>query len=214
MASAVSICNLALARIGDSANIASIDPPEKSAQAQMCSIFYPMSVSACLEMADWSFATRHVSVAKLANVETAGWKYVFPVPSDSLRVIRIRDYHWQSGKVLVGRPPIPMRLGADVRYELGAVGNQRVFYCDVEHPVVMYISGDTNVAMFSPDFVDALAWHLAGALCGARVKGKEGQNLAQLCQKQFLQSFVIARDRDAKQQKKRIEFVPTWILGR
>lgn len=214
MASAVSICNLALARIGDSANIASIDPPEQSAQAQMCSIFYPMSVSACLEMFDWSFATRQVSVARLANAEPGGWKYVFPVPSDCLRLIRIRDYHWQSGKVLVGKPPIPLRLGADVRYETGAVGNQRVFYCDAEHPVVTYISGDTNVAMFSPAFVDALAWHLAGALCGARVKGKEGQQLAQLCQRQFAVSLSVARDRDAQQQKKRIEFIPSWLRAR
>lgn len=214
MASAVSICNLALDRIGDSANIASIDPPEKSAQAQMCSIFYPMSVSACLEMFDWSFATRQVSVAKLANVETGGWQYAFPVPSDSLRIIRIRDYHWQSGRILAGIPATAMQLGTDVRYETGAVGNQHVFYCDVEHPVVTYISGDTNVAMFSPAFVDALAWHLASALCGARVKGKEGQQLVQLCQRQFVQSLSVARDRDAKQQKKRIDFIPAWLRGR
>ena len=40
MASEVEICNLALARLGDAATVVSIDPPEGSAQAEHCAMFY------------------------------------------------------------------------------------------------------------------------------------------------------------------------------
>ena len=43
MASDVDVCNLALAHLGDEATVASISPPEGSAQAGHCARFYPMA---------------------------------------------------------------------------------------------------------------------------------------------------------------------------
>lgn len=50
MASEVDICNLALARLGDNATVASIDPPEGSAQAEHCARFYAIARDSLLEM--------------------------------------------------------------------------------------------------------------------------------------------------------------------
>ena len=50
MASVVDICNQALSHLGDSATVASIDPPEGSAQAEHCARFYPAALAALLEM--------------------------------------------------------------------------------------------------------------------------------------------------------------------
>ena len=58
MASDVEICNLALSHLGDTATVASIDPPEGSAQAEHCARFYPIARDALLEKHDWSWATR------------------------------------------------------------------------------------------------------------------------------------------------------------
>ena len=58
MADVVSICNLALSYLGDSANMVAINAPEKSTQAELCSRLYPTAVSALLDMHDWSFATK------------------------------------------------------------------------------------------------------------------------------------------------------------
>ena len=58
MSSEVAICNLALAHLGDSATVASIDPPEGSAQSEHCARFYPIARDALLEMHAWKFATR------------------------------------------------------------------------------------------------------------------------------------------------------------
>ena len=57
MASEVDICNLALSHLGDTATIASLDPPEGSAQAEHCARFYPIARDSLLEMHAWGFAT-------------------------------------------------------------------------------------------------------------------------------------------------------------
>ena len=43
MATEVDICNLALAHLGDDATIATIKPPEGSAQAEKAARFYPIA---------------------------------------------------------------------------------------------------------------------------------------------------------------------------
>ena len=48
MPSEVDICNLALGHLGDSATVATIDPPEGSAQAEHCARFYPIARDARL----------------------------------------------------------------------------------------------------------------------------------------------------------------------
>ena len=60
MSSEIDICNLALARLGDDATVASIDPPEGSAQAEQCARFYSIARDTMLEMHDWRFATKRV----------------------------------------------------------------------------------------------------------------------------------------------------------
>ena len=64
MASEVDICNLALSHLGDNATVASIDPPEGSAQAEHCSRFYPIARDTLLEMHNWNFSTRRAVLAQ------------------------------------------------------------------------------------------------------------------------------------------------------
>ena len=214
MASKVTICNLALARIGDEANIASIDPPEGSAMAEVCQRLYPLAVEVVLEAHDWTFAMMRRALAKLSSVETGGWKFGFKVPSDALRVVAVRDQKFQSGR----HAPVPLAawgdLGTTVRFELVSDGAQRVLLCDVETPVVDFVSGETGEALFSPGFADALAWYLASALAGQRIKGEEGQKLVQYLSAQYRISLGQAKMQDARQQKNRIEFVPAWLRTR
>jgi hypothetical protein len=63
--SEVTICNLALSHIGDTATVMSIKPPDSSVQAQLCARFYYVARNAVLEMAAWGFATRRVKLAEL-----------------------------------------------------------------------------------------------------------------------------------------------------
>lgn len=70
--SEVSICNLALSHIGDTAAVTSIKPPDSSQQAQLCSHFYYIARDAMLEMGSWSFATKRVKLALVKDWLAAG----------------------------------------------------------------------------------------------------------------------------------------------
>lgn len=203
MANPVSICNLALSYIGDSATVASIDPPEGGPQAQMCATMYPIAVNALLELYDWTFATFTSSVAKYANEETRGWKGAYALPADCLRVISVNPQREQRSEETTDQP-----------YEVGASLRGRVLYTDAEDPVVTYISSSTSAATFSYAFVVALAWHLANMLAGQRIKGKEGHAMSQNCMKQFEVALRFAKGFDASQQKNTLSVTPKWIKER
>ena len=203
MANPVSICNLALSYIGDSATVASIDPPEGGPQAQMCATMYPMAVNALLEMYDWTFATFTSPVAQYASEDTRGWKGAFALPADCLRVISVHEQSEQKGE----EP-------TDKTFEIGASLRGRVLYTDVATPVITYISSSTSSYVFSYAFVVALAWYLANMLAGQRVKGKEGHAMSQNCMKQFELALRFAKGFDASQQKNTLSVTPKWIKER
>ena len=171
MADVVSICNLALSYLGDSANMVAINAPEKSTQAELCSRLYPTAVSALLDMHDWSFATKRKVIPELSDEEGFGWRKVFKLPSDALRIISVKDY----GVALIDRRFVrwvgsfpdhdPVQADFEVK--------DAKLYADVNSAAVEYISSNVDVSRFTPTFVVALSYFLAHQLVGARVKGKE-----------------------------------------
>lgn len=212
MADVVSICNLALSYLGDAANMVSINVPEKSAQAELCAKLYPHAVSALLDMHDWSFATKRKAVPELCDEEGFGWRKVFQFPADALRIISVKDYQLQSygDSRLRYQGAYPDYDPSQQDYEV----KDGKLYCNVDNAVVEYVSSNVNVSRFTPDFVVALSFFLAHQLVGARVKGKEGQTLAQTLFKQFQIALSTAKTKDASQQQKRLHFVPRWIRAR
>lgn len=70
--SEVTICNLALSHLGDTATVVSIKPPDASVQAQLCARFYYVARNSLLEMHAWSFATRRVKLAEVCAPLAAG----------------------------------------------------------------------------------------------------------------------------------------------
>lgn len=208
MADAVSICNLALSFLGDTGTVASIDPAEKSAQARLCAIYYPVAKQAMLEMHDWSFAVTERKLDPLEEEST--WKAVALLPSDCIHLIRVRD-----AKRRETHRPRPPRFYA---FTSGPIPDGVLFmaqdgkiYAEAEEPVVTYVSSETPETRFPATFVTALAYYLAVELAGSRVKGKEGQALAQTLQKSFQSAFLLAKSRDVAQQQRRVDFVPKWL---
>ena len=100
MASEVEICNLALGHLGDTATVASLDPPEGSAQAEHCARFYPIARDMMLQAHAWNFATRRIQLAQLGEAPY-GWAYSYARPFGALDVFDIQfpevmDYAQQS----------------------------------------------------------------------------------------------------------------------
>lgn len=201
MASEVDICNLALARLGDEATVASIDPPEGSAQAEHCARFYPIARDALLEMHPWKFAVRREALAAL-SVPSWEWAYAYAAPASVLSFLAVLPATAGSSDETQ-----PFDVESDSN---GAV----IVLTDTEWATVRYIAHATDTSRFPPLFVDALAWLLASHLAGPMLKGDSGANMAKACYQHFLVALSQARASDANQRKVRPAHSPAWIGGR
>lgn len=201
MASEVDICNLALTRLGDNATVASIDPPEGSAQAEHCARFYPVARDSLLEMHAWKFATRRVLLAQLTT-DTWNWAYAYAEPTGVLKLLAVL--------------PASASSDADTQeYEAETDGNGTpIILTDQEGASLRYVAHVTDTTVFSPLFVDALAWLLASYLAGPVLKGDAGAAMAKACLQSFMLALSNAKVSDANQRKVRPEHKPNWIAGR
>lgn len=149
MISEVSICNLALFRIGHTQRIDSLT--EASVAAELCNILYPIVRDRIIEAGDWSFARKRVTLASVGDPPD-NWAYQYQYPSDcakarSIEVSGLRNPH--SGQ------RIPFEVMANT------VNEGRSICCDQEQAVLVYTAAVTNTALFAPAFVNAIAWALA-----------------------------------------------------
>lgn len=148
MASAVDICNLALAHLSDSATVSSIDPPEGSVQAEHCARFYPIARDALLEMHQWSFAMRRTELA-LSGDAPSTWAYSYSVPASCVRVTAVLPQGAERDE-----------QGVDFVQENGYV------YTNEANASARYITRVTDTTRFTPLFVTTLSWLLANFLVG------------------------------------------------
>lgn len=200
MASEVEICNLALSHLGDSATVASIDPPEGSAQAEHCQKWYPIARNALLEMHDWSFATTRSLLAELVN-DWPQWQHAYARPSDCLK---IRTVLPPSGCDTDGQAYIT---------EADADGRQ-IILSDQGGAIVRYTRLITDTSKFSPLFTDALGWYLSTYLAGPVLKGESAVKIARANMQVVLEMLAQAKLSDASQQRQQLVHSVPWLAGR
>lgn len=201
MTSVVAICNLALAGLGDSATVASIDPPEGSAQAEHCATFYPMARDTLLEMHPWKFSTRRATLAELA-VDTFNWEYAYAEPADTLRVLKVL-----AATDLSSAKSQPFETEAD------AAGNSLI-RTDLPEAVALYTARVSDTTKFPPLFVEALVWLLRSHLAGPILKGDAGRAESKACLQFFGRALLLAKESDAGQHHIDPEHTPSWIGAR
>jgi len=201
MSSEVDIVNLALANLGDSATVSSIDPPEGSAQAEHCARFYPIARDALLEMHGWKFATRRTALATLA-IDTWNWQYAYSEPAEALRILAVLPATAASDDE-----------SQDFETESGPAG-ESVIYTNQDTATVRYIVRVTDTTKFSPLFVDCLARLLSSYLAGPILKGDTGIAEAKSQLSIFRAMLIEAKASDANQRKGTPTHTPDWIGGR
>lgn len=199
----VSIYNLALSHIGETA--ATTSPDETSEERKACEAFYPIAKNKLLELHDWSFASRTEPLARLTESDTFGWAGAYALPANCLRLQFLRDAKCMRA---------PFYVEADKDYEVRAKGTGRILYTDCEEPVVGFIASDTSEALFSPSFSDALAWLLAAYVAGERIKGKEGASFAQSCLQQYQIALATAKTMDASMTRIHLPYKAPWMRAR
>jgi len=151
MASPVSICNIALARIGHTRGIADLD--EASLDAQACKIYYEHDRDIVLAAAPWYFNTRRKALAS-TGTPPIEWLFRFALPDDCLKPMQIAD----DRRVRLSDDRIPFALEDD------GSGGSTILLCDVKAPNLIYLARLTQTGLYPPVFVNALAWLIAADL--------------------------------------------------
>jgi hypothetical protein len=239
--SEVSICNLALGYLGDTADVSSISPPENSVQAQLCAQFYPIARDAMLELGSWGFATTRKKLALLATnpaaqgvlnngvPDAATWLYCYGMPADVINVLAVlsaeanNDYESTYGISNQGSFPYPpgcVSMPGSPTYtpqpyalETLEDGTEIVL-TNVPDAVLRFTRAVTDTTKFSPLFTVALSHMLASMLAGPILKGDKGAAEAKN-QLALAMSFEgKAEASDANQRKNNIEPAVSWIRGR
>lgn len=225
MASDIDIVNLALSHLGESGTVASINPPEGSAQAIHAARFYPIARDALLQPYPWNFSTRRLAPAAITS-QTSSYAFAYAIPNDALNIFAVLppDTTDDYAGSLNPMPPPPV-----LQSELNTVSTgilpvnyarevlddkQDVIYTDVENAVIRYGIRVEDAGKFSPLFVLALARLLAVYLCGPIIKGKRGRTEAKEQYQLFILEWGQAKDADANQGRQVLAYKPPWIADR
>lgn len=226
MASEVDICNLALANLGDTATVSSINPPDASAQAQHCARFYPAARNAMLELYNWNFAVKRIALAEVANPSTT-WLYAYAAPAGEVNMISVLPADALDDYVASYPPPdstdyppsyVPAQTPLQIQtqpYTVEIDGNgNTIILTNVPNAVLRYSIIVTDASKFSPLFVVALGWLLASMLAGPLIKGDMGAAQAQRCLSMWKVFESEAEASDAGHGKINVQPVTPWMAGR
>jgi hypothetical protein len=206
VAAVVDICNLALAKLGDRANVTSIDPPEGSAQADHCARFYPIARDEALASADWSFASTYDTLAEYSNEANPRWEHTYALPDD---FIALRDAGVSEADLYA------LHHGLLPEYELGTIASgQRVIRMQTPYNYVRFTRKVTDPTRFPPLFTNALIFLLASHLAGPVIKGRAGAQAAQAWYKAYRIELSKAETVDANQNRVHTSYQPSNLRAR
>ena len=222
MATEVDICNLALAHLGDDATIASLNPPEGSAQAEKAARFYPIARNSLLEMHTWNFAAKRGNIALTTN-SLDQWDYAYVAPADMMSPVAIisptaqNDY---ATRMSAGDTPGGITSNYAPTIVAGQYTPQQftlegdLIYTNQENAMLRYQAFITDPSLFSPLFVITLSWHLASMLAGPVIKGDQGAAEAKRSTQMMTNYLTSAKQSDNLHRDITVEHIVPWTSGR
>ena len=222
MATEVDICNLALAHLGDDATIASLSPPEGSAQAEKAARFYPIARNNLLEMHTWNFAAKRGNLALTTNTLDQ-WDYAYVAPADMMTPVAIisptsqNDYatRMSSGDTPGGITSNYSPTIAAGQYTPQQFAVEGIYiYTNQENAMLRYQAFITDSSLFSPLFVTTLSWHLASMLAGPVIKGDQGAAEAKRSTQMMTNYLTSAKQSDNLHRDITVEHIVPWTSGR
>ncbi len=156
------ICNMALANIGSTNTIASID--DGSNEANVLKGQWDAAVDHLLEAHEWTFATvrRALSLSGIAPDE---WAYSYALPSDCLTPLWVQD----SLKTRLPDKQIKFKVEVDPDPEQ----RRRLLFTDQGEAVLVFVYRVVETGRWTQHFTDALAWYLAMKIAPAFAKKRE-----------------------------------------
>lgn len=185
----VSICNLALQKLG-AARISALD--EASKNARECNACYDHLRDAELRTNKWKFAVSRATLAAHATAPDFYYAYAFPLPTGCLR------------------PIFPTRLGLDWKIE-NHEGVAALMTNDGTSIELRYIKQVTDPTLFDPLFVEAYACRIALHLCEAITQSNTKKEAAE---RAYLYAIREARRMNAIEIGTFKQPVDEWVAAR
>ena len=156
---AVQLANMAIGHVGSSQLIDLLT--EKTTEAQQCNLYFDQAVETTLEDFNWPLATKYGALALVTDNSAVttpyDWVYGYRYPTDCIHVRRIVT---ALGRIDPNPPP----------WHPGIDDQGRLIWTDVEDAIIEYTKRVIDVNLFSPLFVDVVAWRLAAYIAPALSK--------------------------------------------
>lgn len=153
MTGKVEIVNIALARLGESP-IQSFE--EGSVPANSARLVYDSARRSTLRDYNWNFAVATAELARYADTQASDFPFAFALPSDCLRVIRLR----------LATPPgqVRSRTCGDFGRNLSFTLRGGMLLAHEPKVVLEYLRDVTDENEFDAKFIEALTYKLASEL--------------------------------------------------
>jgi hypothetical protein len=208
MTTVTDICNLALirARAGTIDNI-----EENTSEAIKCKVLYTLGRNQLLEKYPWRFAKRVKALALTANTPVE-WLHEYDYPTDCLKI----EYLLPQG---VGSSIVHNNSGMfgfdSLNYEVAANEHDtsKVILCNEDKPYIAYTRLIEDTALFSYQFVQALAWYLASDLA-IQFGGDSGSRLSDKASDEYKRFLAEATAHDANQARSPSKTFPANLAVR
>lgn len=220
MASDVDICNQALAHLGAEQLIASINPPDGSAEAGYAKTFYPIARRELIDLGAFAFTFKRTSLALLQTNPSSAWAYAYALPSDCISALRVLrgDYLAASGLALQIAPGCSLPAAVDqVFTERGSALFEiegDTLLTNEPEAILKYKADVLNTGKFTPLFISAFGMLLASYLAGPIIKGREGMETGKGWRGAALSMLAAAATSDANAEAGTAYHIPTSIRAR
>lgn len=209
----VTVCNLALAALGDTARLTSLDPSaDRSVQALHCARFYPVAREIAVARHTWDWATRRATLVPYAldDVERGlypEWAGAFALPGDCLRPVEL----------ILWTGLVSLDQAGEYRVEIRADGSRMLLTNTTDGAGsvgLRYVRAEFNPARWPALFTRYLAFELA-ALIGGPLQKSDSVVNSMLEKSQA--ALIIAAGVDSnssRDDRARREYRPDWIAKR
>lgn len=185
----ISICNLALARIGASRITSFTDGSE---EASLCSDLYDPARRETLRSHAWGFATDTATLALATGETDTKYDYVYALPAKCIRAVKLVN------------PSNDDELAFRVRKD-------RLLYCNVADAELEYVYDVEDESRFDPMFVSALAFRLAADLA---VPVAQSKSLADTMFQKFMLLIRSTTGVDSSEGKAELKTGQSFINAR
>jgi hypothetical protein len=180
----VTICNLALAHLGDQSIVSMSDP---SQEARFCTLFYNPVRQEILRQHPWNFATKIVSLNQLSTAPLFDWQYQYQLPVDFFRLLTVNSF------------------GQSVPTEMYEIQGDYLL-SDSSSINISYTADVTNENLFDSIFVEVFCLRLAARLA----KSLAGSmNISQQLNQEYKSLLSEARRIDSTENSDRQKY--PWV---